>query len=56
MGRFSTTLNVKCANLADAFTELMKKRGYETCKADEAALSYLVAQGGKHRASPFPRA
>ncbi|MDE6733696.1 MAG: hypothetical protein K2J77_12590 [Oscillospiraceae bacterium] len=47
MGRFSTTLNVKCADFVSAFTELMKKRGYETCKEDEAALSYLVAQGGE---------
>ena len=47
MGRFSTTLNVKCANLANVFTELMKKRGFESCKEDEATLSYLVAQGGE---------
>lgn len=47
MGRFSTTLNVKCADLAKVFTELMKKRGFETCKEDEASLSYLVAQGGE---------
>lgn len=47
MGRFSTTLNIKSADFANAFTELMKKRGFETCKADEASLSYLVAQGEK---------
>lgn len=47
MGRFSTTLNVKCADLVNAFTELMKKRGFETCKEDEATLSYLVAQSGE---------
>lgn len=35
MGRFSTTLNVKCADFAGAFIELMKKRGYVTCKEDE---------------------
>lgn len=46
MGRFSTTLNVKCADFASAFTELMKKRGFEPCKEDEAALSYLIAQSG----------
>lgn len=47
MGRFSTTLNIKNTDLAKEFTELMKKRGYETCKADEATLSYLIAQGGE---------
>lgn len=47
MGRFSTTLNIKNADFANSFTELMKKRGFETCKEDEASLSYLVAQGGE---------
>lgn len=46
MGRFSTTLNVKSKNFASMFTEIMKKRGFEPCQADEAALSYLIAQSG----------
>ena len=45
MGRFSTNINVKCADFADKFTEIMKKRGYETCTEDYATLSYVIAQG-----------
>lgn len=45
MGRFSTTLAVKSADLANEFTKLMKKRCFELCEEDVASLVYLVAQG-----------
>lgn len=49
MGRFSTTVQIK--NNADrmkfinSFCDVMKKRGFEPCSEDEAALSYLLAFG-----------
>lgn len=46
MGRFSINVNVKCANFTAAFTEIMKKRGYEPCTEDYASFSYMIAQGG----------
>ena len=45
MGRFSMNVNVKCADLASKFTEIMKKHGYEICTEDNASISYLIAQG-----------
>lgn len=45
MGRFSMNVNVKCADLANKFTEIMKKHGYEICTEDNASMSYLIAQG-----------
>lgn len=49
MGRFSATVQIK--NNADrtgfvnSFCDMMKKRGFEPCSEDEAALSYLLAFG-----------
>lgn len=49
MGRFSTTVQIR--NNADrtgfinSFCDMMKKRGFEPCPEDEAALSYLLAFG-----------
>lgn len=48
MGRFSTTLHIKCgkARFEKAFAEVMKKRGFTFCDEDEAAVSYFYACGG----------
>lgn len=52
MGRFSTTVHFKSSidksKFKDSFCDVMKKRGFEPCSEDEAALSYLLAfsEGG----------
>lgn len=50
MGRFSTTVQIKTvsdnAGFIDAFCEWMKKRGFEKCPENEAAVTYLLAFGG----------
>lgn len=49
MGRFSTTVQIRNnthrIKFTDLFCEMMKKRGFVPCAADEAALSYLLAFG-----------
>lgn len=47
MGRFSTTVQIKAnGDFLTAFGEMMKKRGFEPCSENDAALSYLVALSG----------
>lgn len=50
MGRFSTTVHIKCGaekeSFMVAFRETMKKRGYVPCEENEAVLTYLLAFGG----------
>lgn len=50
MGRFSTTVQVKTksdgAEFIDLFRDLMSKRGFAECSADEAELTYFLAFGG----------
>lgn len=49
MGRFSSTVHIKNntdrTRFEDSFCDVMKKRGFEPCSEDEAALSYLLAFG-----------
>lgn len=47
MGRFSNGIVIKNTGFANAFTELMKKRGYVPCDEIAAELSYFVEQGGE---------
>ncbi len=47
MGRFSNGLNIKSTDFVNAFTELMKKRGFVPCDEGAAELSYFVEQGGE---------
>lgn len=47
MGRFSSGLNIKRADFANAFTELMKKHGFVPCGDSEAELTYFAEQGGE---------
>lgn len=52
MGRFSSTVHIKIntdkSKFEDSFCDVMKKRGFEPCSEEEAALSYLLAfsEGG----------
>lgn len=47
MGRFSTTVHIKAnGDFLTAFGEMMKKRGFEPCSENDAALSYFVALSG----------
>ena len=47
MGRFSTTVHIKeNGDFMTAFGEMMKKRGFEPCSENDAALSYFVALSG----------
>lgn len=49
MGRFSSTVHIKSnidrTRFMDSFCDVMKKRGFEPCSEDKAALSYLLAFG-----------
>lgn len=49
MGRFSTTVHIKNnvdrMRFVNAFSDVMKKRGFVPCSEDEAAQSYLFAFG-----------
>lgn len=49
MGRFSTTVHIKNnvdrMRFVNTFSDVMKKRGFEPCIEDEAAVSYLLAFG-----------
>ena len=50
MGRFSITVHVKTkadnAGFIDLFRDMMSKRGFAECSADEAERTYLFAFGG----------
>lgn len=50
MGRFSITVQVKTkadgAGFIDLFRDMMSKRGFAECSADEAELTYFLAFGG----------
>lgn len=52
MGRFSTTVQVKCnsgrTSFIDSFCDVMKKRGFVPCSEDQATASYILAysEGG----------
>lgn len=50
MGRFSITVQVKTkaddAGFIDLFRDVMSKRGFAECSADEAELTYFLAFGG----------
>lgn len=47
MGRFSTTVHIKAnGDFLTAFGEMMKKRGFEPCSENDAALSYFIALSG----------
>ncbi|MBD5384298.1 MAG: hypothetical protein HDR72_04800 [Ruminococcaceae bacterium] len=50
MGRFSITVHVKTkdngAGFIDLFRDIMSKRGFAECPADEAEMTYFLAFGG----------
>lgn len=45
--RFACILNIKSYDFVNAFTELMKKRGFVRCDENMAGISYYVEQGEK---------
>lgn len=47
MGRFSNGIIIKNIDFENAFTDLMKKRGFVRCDESAAELSYFVEQGGE---------